>query len=77
MPEVLFYDRWMCQAVVLLEDDKLVAKLNYAEITPVAAVKSHCRIKPINSGETKLQVHSVQMCQKWLKFVDDVNYGFY
>ena len=45
----------------------------YTEITPVGAVKSHCPIKTINSGVTKPQAHPVQMCNKWLKFLDHVN----
>ena len=44
----------------------------YTEITPVGAVKSHCPIKTTNSGVAKLQGHPVQMCNKWLKFADDV-----
>ena len=45
------------------------------EITPDGAVKSHCLIKMINSGVTKLQAHPVQMCNKWLKFFGHVNCG--
>ena len=51
--------------------------LHYIEITPAGAVKSHCPIKIINSGVTKVQAHPVQMYKKWLKFVDDVNCGFH
>ena len=47
----------------------------YTQITPFGAVKSHRPIKTLNSGVTKLQVHPVQMCKKWLEFVDDVNCG--
>ena len=47
----------------------------YTKFTPVGAVKIHYPIKAINSGVAKLQAHPVKMCNKWLKFVDDVNYG--
>ena len=47
----------------------------YTKFTPVGAVKSHYPIKAINSGVAKLQAHPVKMCNKWLKFVNDVNYG--
>ena len=44
----------------------------YIEITPVRAVKSHCPIKTIN---LVVKTHAVQMYNKWLKFVDNVNCG--
>ena len=64
-----------CQVKHWVDRGTLNSPLITQKITPVGAVKSHCPIKTINSEVTKRRAHPVQMCNKWLKFVDDVNCG--